>query len=243
VLIDLLERKIRRTKSLDLRHALESIRDSALRKREREMVRARRKLASRKLFTLPQATQKLSTHLAQLTNRKRAMLVSSLREGYARWCEALVPAGESLDPADIHVFRIQTKRLRYRIELARDLGETGATGALAYLKARQDELGRWHDHAVLANLTAEVLADPQFLLEKSRIAAALLRKLDRDRAVQMKRIRQLLTTERQRSEASPLDAWVNQYLAQAPVGANHAPIRAEPLASRESTLGLPEAGR
>jgi CHAD domain-containing protein len=62
----------------------------------------------------------------------------------------------------LHAFRIQTKRLRYRVELARDLGSNAAQEALDSLKTIQDELGRWHDSTELVMLAADALADPEF---------------------------------------------------------------------------------
>src|SRR3984893_13851241 len=87
-------------------------------------------------------------------------------------------------PANIHAFHMRTKQLRYRIELARDLGESDVQAALGFLKSLQDGLGCWHDHAELFRLTTEGLADPEFLLSHARCVAALLRKSDREQAVQ-----------------------------------------------------------
>jgi CHAD domain-containing protein len=114
------------------------------------------------------------------------------------------------------VFRIQTKRLRYRIELAADLGDGEAQAALASLKVLQDELGRWHDQTEVARLAAEALADPEFLIQHPRSAATILRKMDRDHTLQIERIRQLLATTHQAVEHSALHAWMERYCGEPP---------------------------
>jgi CHAD domain-containing protein len=122
-----------------------------------------------------------------------SLLLKVLADGHAQWRQALSCACNGWEPANIHAFRIRTKQLRYRIELARDLGESDAHAALAFLKSLQDELGCWHDHAELFRLTAEALANPEFLLKHARLVAVLLRKSDREQTVQGERIRRLLT--------------------------------------------------
>ena len=169
VLIALLERKARRIRRADERQAWEMIRDLARKKRQRQMHRARSKLANRKLLALVHRGQELiERRVVPHGERDRdpfATIVSSVGEAHAQWREGLACARASLKTADIHAFRIQTKRLRYRVELARDLGSSTAQEALASLKAIQDELGRWHDSAELVMLAANALADPEFLAQ------------------------------------------------------------------------------
>ena len=111
------------------------IRDLARKKRRRRMRRARRKLATRKLLTLVHRGQELiERRVVPHGERDRdpfATIVSSVGEAYAKWREGLACARARLTTADIHAFRIQTKRLRYRVELARDLGSSTAQEALA----------------------------------------------------------------------------------------------------------------
>ncbi len=215
VLTDLLERKLRRIRNPAERRAWEKVRDFALKKREREMRRARRKLANRKLLTLAQCARQLADAAwperdgAEATDLA-ATLAAAVGEGYARWRAALARARQTLAAPDVHAFRIETKRLRYRIELVRDLGDAEAGTALASLRALQDGLGRWHDHGELARLAAEALADPAFLLEQPRVAGAVLRKLARDHAAQAERIRQLLEKTHEELDAAPLNEWITR---------------------------------
>ena len=72
-------------------------------------------------------------------------------------------------------------------------------------------LGAWHDNVELLRLTAEALANPEFLLQHTKLVALLLRKSDRERAVQNKRVRVLLAhIANENIQGSALDAWINR---------------------------------
>jgi len=226
VLLELLERKLRRLRNPAERRAWERVRSFALKRREREIRRARRKLAKRKLFTLAQSARRLTEQAwpgaADGAPDVTAMLAAAVSEGYARWRAALARARQTLAASDVHAFRIETKRLRYRIELMRDLGDAEAEPALAGLRALQDALGRWHDHRELAQLAAEALADPAFLLEQPRVAGTVLRKLARDHAAQAQRIHRLLEATHAGLDASALNQWIVRRCA-APAAAGGVP--------------------
>jgi CHAD domain-containing protein len=215
VLIALLERKARRIRRADEKQAWEMIRDLARKKRRGRMRRARRKLANRKLLALVHRGQELiERRVARNGERHQdplAAFVSSVSAAHAKWREGLACARGSLTTADIHAFRIQTKRLRYRVELARDLGSGAAQEALASLEAIQDELGRWHDSIELVMLAADALADPEFLAQHPRTAAAVLRKIDRNSALQIERVRRLLESTHEGFERSAIQAWIRAY--------------------------------
>ena len=147
-----------------------------------------------------------------------AAFVSSVSAAYVRWREGLARARANQTAADLHAFRIQTKRLRYRVELARDLGSTTAQEALASLKAIQDELGRWHDSAELVMLAADALADPEFLAQHPRTAAALLRKIGSNSALQIERVRRLLELTHDGLEHSAIQGWTRAYCGRESVG-------------------------
>lgn len=215
VLIALLERKARRIRRPDEKQAWEMVRDLARTKRQRQMRRARRKLATRKLLTLVQRGQGLiERQVAPNGGRDQdplATFVSSVGAAHAKWREGLARAYTSLSTVDLHAFRIQTKRLRYRTELARDLGSSTAQEALASLKVIQDELGRWHDSTELAMLAAAALADPEFLTQHPRTAAAVLRKIDRNSTLQIERVRRLLASTKEGVELSAIEKWMRGY--------------------------------
>ena len=135
----------------------------------------------------------------------------SIAEGYAQWRQALSCACENYDTVRVHAFRVRTKQLRYRIELARDLGDRDAETALASLRSLQDVLGSWHDNVQMMRLTAEALADSEFLLKHARLAALLLRKSDREQLIQGQRVQRLLRTTNDSIDGTALSDWVMVY--------------------------------
>jgi CHAD domain-containing protein len=220
VLIELLEGKARRVRDQEERETWDRVRTWALQKRKNQMIRARRRLANQKLFTLPHSAKKLIRQISGQYDGQaldpRSALLTSVRKDYAQWRGALSRARQRLAVTDIHAFRIHTKRLRYRIELAVDLGDGEAQPALASLKTLQDELGRWHDQTALAALVTEALADPEFLKEPPRSVAAILRKMDHDHALQIERIRKLLASTHRAVEQSALHTWIDHYCGEQP---------------------------
>jgi CHAD domain-containing protein len=234
VLLELLESKARRIRNPEERKVRETIRALAESRRQRQMRRARRKLESRKLFTLAHRAERFLDELAGGQHKDtgetpprevvpRKVLTESIVEGYAHWREALTLACDSLAPANIHAFRIRSKKLRYRLELARDLGEHNVRAALGPLKSLQDELGDWHDRLELFRLTAEALANPELLLKHPRLVATVLRKSDRERALEQERIRRLLAKTLAHVDGSALHDWVLRYCRTQPPNSPAAP--------------------
>ena len=199
VVIAMLDRKLRRIRNPDERRGWEIVREFARNRRLRQMNRARSRIANRRLFTLAQSGRHLTEKRSGPDGPRNldpiAVLTSSVRAAYTQWQEARSRALSSFTPSELHAFRIQTKRLRYRIELLRDLGSTTAPAALASLKTLQDELGHWHDNLELATITARALGNPQFLIQFPRSAVAILRKMDRENARHLNRIQQLLRNQ------------------------------------------------
>jgi CHAD domain-containing protein len=66
---------------------------------------------------------------------------------------AVEAAGDLYAPDRLHGVRIATKKLRYALELARELGAARTLGSVRRLKRMQDLLGRMHDLEVLAGYT------------------------------------------------------------------------------------------
>ncbi len=209
VVIDLLNRKLRRLRNAEEKQAYAMIRDLAASKRERGIRRARRKLTSRRLLTLAERTGHLLAGDSQPASAQPAQTLSrSVAEAYEQWRAALARACEGFAPGDIHFLRTRTKRLRYRIEMARDLGERDAESALDFLKSLQDILGVWHDHQQLLRLTAEAFADPELMLSRAKLVATLLRKSDTQQTIRGKHVQSLLAATQQNLEQSVLHRWV-----------------------------------
>jgi CHAD domain-containing protein len=219
VVIALLARKVRAARKPAQKQAWEMALAMAGAKLQREIRRARHQIANRKMFTLAQRVQGLIEHgpignAGNDGNPFRA-LENSVAAAYSEWREGLERAKSSADPFEIHAFRIQTKRLRYRIELLRDLGSAAAKSSLASLRMLQDELGRWHDGLAFARITAEALADPDYLVAQPVTAAGILRKLDRENARYLSRVRAVLSRIDEQPDASPLHSVVSGFRADA----------------------------
>jgi CHAD domain-containing protein len=219
VLAGLLAQKTRRVRNPDERRAWELVLASVARRRRREMRRARRRLANRRLFTIAQTGQRLVERAggqgaadggAQPSDPTPA-LAASVSAAYSQWGAALGRARETRQPRDIHALRIETKRLRYRIELVHDLGADDSEPALRRLKSIQDRLGRWRDRGELGRMTAEALADARFLLREPRVASAMLRKLARQQKTEDEETHELLAAASEAADSSDLGAWVTEY--------------------------------
>jgi len=102
-------------------------------------------------------------------------------DALSEWRNALDAA--KADPAvqRIHAFRIAGKKLRYRVELLGELGNSSVKPMIGALKSLQDNLGNWHDHAVLRDHVGEFMQRPGFMKDEPRMCRALLREMERDK--------------------------------------------------------------
>jgi CHAD domain-containing protein len=211
VLTALLDRRLRRLRNHDEELAWRVVGDYLAGKREKEIRRARRRLANRTLFTLGQRTEHLLKE-RELDTEPYADFMTTVSEfikaAHVDWRTALAHATESDSQADAHNFRIKTKQLRYRIELARDLGNKELSTPLNWLKWLQDSLGQWHDRAELARIAIEAIAQAEFLLTAPRAASLLLRRLARERLSDAAMVRSLLVAVKDAGELAQLEGWV-----------------------------------
>jgi CHAD domain-containing protein len=119
---------------------------------------------------LDKVTQKLTT-----AARKRDKLVlgprspdpkqlTAARERAARRAERLRTSIENAAaiylPDRLHEVRIAVKKLRYAMEIVRDLSRSRATARIMMLKRAQDLLGRIHDFEVLIARTRAIQGSP-----------------------------------------------------------------------------------
>ena len=196
VVVAALVHKVRQTRNAEQKQAWEFVLASARDEGRRQARLARKALANRKLFTLAHHAQILFEHRANHANSNGAspmvVLQASIRAAYEQWREGLARAKASMDPIEVHAFRINTKRLRYRIELLRDLGSPKAKAALSSLKDLQEELGSWHDNLSFARIVSEALANPEFLMQHPRAASVILRRFDREGALHLAQVKRLL---------------------------------------------------
>src|ERR1700740_845624 len=102
--------------------------------------------------------------------------LEAIKAAYADWKTALLRAAAGDNLVDTHSFRINTKHLRYAIELYRDLSGKEPR-QLNLLKRLQDTLGRWHDRTELARIGTKVLTETELLVSAPRPACLLLKRL------------------------------------------------------------------
>jgi CHAD domain-containing protein len=84
--------------------------------------------------------------------------------------------------ADLHELRIAGKSLRYTLEIAQADGATIDAKLLESFKQLQDDLGHWHDRAVLAGRAAEAIAEHELSVRHPDHARDLARLIDAELA-------------------------------------------------------------
>jgi len=119
--------------------------------------------------------------LAASTSRDlwAAALAARVEHRATRLDAAVAAVGTLYSAEPLHAVRIATKKLRYVLEIARDLGGAGAGGQIAALKALQDRLGRLHDLHVLGQYV-RALAPPAVRRPIQMEQAALVAAIDRE---------------------------------------------------------------
>jgi CHAD domain-containing protein len=149
-----IEERLKRRRTM-----LEEIKPSRLEKLRKRLVQVAAP-ESRK------APERTAIHEAQI---KAALRAKKLRD-------AIDDAGSMYLADRLHRVRIEAKKLRYALEIHRDLTHSRSTARLNRLKHHQDLLGRVHDLEVLIERTREVQAT---LPATNRRAMAELNKLIR----------------------------------------------------------------
>ncbi len=245
VLIGMLVGRVKRLRNPQERSLWEAVLDSVSKRRERELRRAMRKLANHRLFTLAQDVGKLDVgkldggelEAGKLTEPApdqgaagngaggegaAGVLAKSISVAWHQWRDFMARAEASSDPADVHAFRIESKRLRYRIELARDLGAADCDLPLKFLKSLQDRLGALHDRSQCALMAAKVLANPDLLIRDPRPASLVLRRIAKEQEIERAATIRILSEARARSPR--IERWVEKYCARSEIEPASEPI-------------------
>jgi triphosphatase len=172
------------TRSARKRAAWRLVEEHLEKRRIAEMIHARRRLLDKNLSGLTDRLDAVVADLLRQTpprNVERSVL-ARVGKAWSDWQAALTRAEQTCEVATVHGLRIATKRLRYRVELARALGDEAAEPVLEWTREVQRELGDWHDHQVLQQLMAESFARPEVLLGALDIVRVALAELERERA-------------------------------------------------------------
>ena len=118
----------------------------------------------------------------------------------------------------VHEARIATKRIRYVIEVIREMGVPGSEEWLAWLRHLQRHLGEWHDLEVLEQVMIEMVARPEFLRDQLPLAMGVEKLILRNRAAKKVLGEKYLLMARDSSELGRLKEWV-AYLVESPSAA------------------------
>ena len=166
------------TKQLAPKRAIARVRAAVIEERQK---RRRAMLAEIK----PSRLEKLRKRLVQVAApaQRKEPTRTALAEAAAKASERAKRLRAAIDRAGgiyladrLHRVRIEAKKLRYALEIQRELTQSRASARMNRLKHHQDLLGRVHDLEVLIERTREVQAS---LPAKNRRAMAELNRLIR----------------------------------------------------------------
>ena len=212
VVLEMVLREQRRTRSKAKRQAWEQVRQHLLQKRSDQVARARKKLLRQDLVDFSGRIGKLidqprdEENAEALTVRLRA----GIEAAWSRWESSLAQAMKTREPRDTHALRIATKAMRYRTELLHDLGDASTQPLLGWLKELQETLGLWHDRQVLYQMIAEALARPEFLLQESDAARTLLTVLEKDRSQQGTATDKIFRLALEHTGRKQMETWIKK---------------------------------
>lgn len=198
VLLEMVAKQQRRTRSEAKRRAWAWVRDYLAQKREKEVARAEKKLARVDLGGYTALAQSLLKQPPEETPEVlMARLRDSARRAWDKWQTALSRAQETRAVDDLHRFRIATKVLRYRTELLLDVGHRQVKSQIKWLAELQEAQGFWHDRQVLDQAVAEAVARAEILLKELPAARILLAELETDQSRQPQEVEKIfrLATE------------------------------------------------
>jgi CHAD domain-containing protein len=211
VAIETLDRLERRARDAERKRAWTLVREAAVAERKRAVKRARKRLMRLDVFGLSEAVEGLlrasDEDLVAVADQP---FWTALNAAFEKWRQALAAALESMQPERVHTLRLCTKRLRYRIEIARELGVAGTDETLAWCKHLQEELGRWHDRLELQRIIAHRLADPDLLMTEPRIGIILLTELDRMQRLATRSMHRELEAIAQGPAIARCESWLRE---------------------------------
>jgi len=100
--------------------------------------------------------------------------IHNLIDEFRRDAGVVCGTAESEKPVDVHELRIVGKSLRYTLEMAVRTGHPVPDDVTKLFKAMQDDLGLWHDFAVLAQHVVDMSSNQQTALHDAPQQLALV---------------------------------------------------------------------
>ena len=180
VIMELIQEKIDAASNPVVRDAWDQLKVRVQEKQKRELMRARGELSRYDIVDFVNRTQALLGS-AELAEDLQQTLIESIARARKDWNQAVDDAKQDQEPDCLHALRIAGKRLRYRVELLAELGESSAQAQIKPLKTLQEQLGQWHDRHVLSQFVGAFLGRKNFLANHPDLSRALLVEMERER--------------------------------------------------------------
>jgi len=212
VTLEAVAARVRTTRSPRRRAVWKLVAAHIERRRLEERIQARRTLLLKERDGLTERVRAVFDGLGAVAtvNGAHESVRRRAQSAWLAWQDVYHHAGQQTDVTSVHALRIATKRLRYRMELARALGDTSAQPILEWSRAVQHRLGDWHDHQILEQLTADALGRPDVVLESLETVAAGLAELRRERAARVADPRAVLAELSLEDGRRLMDAWLGE---------------------------------
>jgi CHAD domain-containing protein len=206
-------RSERRSSRPNRKRGWELVRETIAAERKDAMARARRQLLKAGGITLThRVLQLIGLPSERLGSVNPADAVRhSVADAAEQWREALAHAGADRTVPNIHAVRIQMKRLRYRVELARDLGADEAPRLIRWFKLLQDRLGHWHDRQELSRLITRALCNSELILEQPQVGIELLKEVEKNIKISKREVEQLFELAGESEGSHQFDEWLRSY--------------------------------
>ncbi|HLH78325.1 MAG TPA: CHAD domain-containing protein [Candidatus Binataceae bacterium] len=219
VILQRVERQERAARSRTRRAGWNLLREALEQRRRRQIRRAQHKLLKPGLLAVADSAARIlaaaRTQRGAPALRERVRM--ALAKAHERWQAAVAALEQQPSDENFHLLRIKTKSLRYRIELAGELGLPAAAVQIAWLRGLQDRLGRWHDRRELSLSIARTLAKPKVLLAQPRLAADLLREVERQQRHGQAEMDRILDQARHSPGSAALQRWIKDLSQAAPL--------------------------
>ncbi len=213
VAVQWVSRAERRAVNANRRRGWALVREFIAAERKRVINKARRRLLKSDGLSLHQRTQQLIAFPPQRLGSVNAdgAVRASIADASTQWRNVLAHAMEDRSTENVHGFRIQLKRMRYRVELARDFGAPDSKRLIQWFKSLQDRLGRWHDRTELNRFITRALANPGLLLQEPRAAIELLKEVEKDISISSREVDALFRLATESEGRYQFDEWVKSY--------------------------------
>lgn len=181
------------TKSIVSSRALARVRQAMARERLDRRQDMLAEITPSNLEKLRQRLAHMETqHETSYTGAALDEAATRIRRRADRLTAAIDRAGGLYLPDRLHAVRVAAKKLRYALEIERELTRSRVTARILQLKRLQDLLGRMHDFEILIDRTRQLQAevagsDRRFAVELDRLIRTLEEECRQQHAIYMRR--------------------------------------------------------